>query len=77
MQEISVLRTQSIVIAQETEQNAARSLDSKIMPTLIGKLQMAEGDENLAEVKLWSSASIHWGELYEENPLNFSFEQLK
>eukprot|EP00961_Rhodomonas_salina_P034099 458767-Rhodomonas_salina.1 len=44
MQEISVLRTQSIVLAQETEQNAARSLDSKIMPTLIGKLQMAEGD---------------------------------
>eukprot|EP00961_Rhodomonas_salina_P017588 236634-Rhodomonas_salina.1 len=38
---------------------------------------MAEGDENLAEVKLWHSALIRWGELYEENPLNFSFEQLK
>eukprot|EP00961_Rhodomonas_salina_P013789 184467-Rhodomonas_salina.1 len=38
---------------------------------------MAEGDETLAEVKLWRSASISWGELYEENPLNFSFEQLK
>eukprot|EP00961_Rhodomonas_salina_P029425 396776-Rhodomonas_salina.1 len=49
MQEISVLCTQSIIIAQETEQNAVRSLDSKIMPTLIGKLQMAEGDKNLAE----------------------------
>eukprot|EP00961_Rhodomonas_salina_P152095 2047456-Rhodomonas_salina.1 len=53
MQEISVLHTQSIVIAEETEQNAARSLDCKIMQTLIGKLQMAEGDETLAEVKLW------------------------
>eukprot|EP00961_Rhodomonas_salina_P171415 2310900-Rhodomonas_salina.1 len=48
-----------------------------IMPTLIGKLQMAEGDENLAEVKLWSSALIRWGKLYKENPLKFSFEQLK
>eukprot|EP00961_Rhodomonas_salina_P094846 1276246-Rhodomonas_salina.2 len=65
--------------AEESEQNAARSLDCKIMimPTLIGKLQMAEGDETLAELKLWHSASIPWGELYEENPLKFSFEQLK
>eukprot|EP00961_Rhodomonas_salina_P078994 1062257-Rhodomonas_salina.1 len=63
MQEISVLHTQSIVIAEESEQNAVKSLDCKIMPTLIGKLQMAEGDETLAEVKLWRSASIRWGEL--------------
>eukprot|EP00961_Rhodomonas_salina_P114982 1547255-Rhodomonas_salina.1 len=38
---------------------------------------MAEGDETLAEVKLWCLASILWGELYEENPFKFSFEQLK
>eukprot|EP00961_Rhodomonas_salina_P140052 1884750-Rhodomonas_salina.1 len=38
---------------------------------------MAEGDETLAEVRLWRSASIRWGKLYEENPHKFSFEQLK
>lgn len=61
MQEISVLCTQSIIIAEETEHNAARSLDCKTTPMLIGKLQMAEGNETLAEVKLWHSASICWG----------------
>eukprot|EP00961_Rhodomonas_salina_P127896 1724146-Rhodomonas_salina.3 len=50
MQEISVLCTQSIIIAEETEHNAARSLDCKTTPMLIGKLQMAEGNETLAEV---------------------------
>eukprot|EP00961_Rhodomonas_salina_P077799 1044028-Rhodomonas_salina.1 len=53
MQEISVLRTQSIIISEESEQNAAKSLDCKIMPMLIGKLQMADsGDESLAELKV-------------------------
>eukprot|EP00961_Rhodomonas_salina_P203806 2749848-Rhodomonas_salina.1 len=46
MQEISVLLTQSIIIAEELEQNTVKSLDCKIMPMLIGKLQMAEGDES-------------------------------
>eukprot|EP00961_Rhodomonas_salina_P217833 2943791-Rhodomonas_salina.1 len=77
MQEISVLHTQSLVIADGTETSAAWSLDSKILPILIGKLQMAQGNETLPEVKLWRSALISWGEHFEEDPRSFPFEKLK
>eukprot|EP00961_Rhodomonas_salina_P037511 504045-Rhodomonas_salina.1 len=52
MQEISVLHMQSLVIAYGTKTNAAWSLDSKILPILIQKLQMAQGDETLPELKV-------------------------
>eukprot|EP00961_Rhodomonas_salina_P266194 3598309-Rhodomonas_salina.1 len=38
---------------------------------------MAQGYETLPEVKLWLSALICWGEIFEEDPHSFPFEKLK
>eukprot|EP00961_Rhodomonas_salina_P108955 1466538-Rhodomonas_salina.1 len=38
---------------------------------------MAQGNETLPEVKLWCSALILWGEIFEEDPSSFPFEKLK
>eukprot|EP00961_Rhodomonas_salina_P188035 2537724-Rhodomonas_salina.1 len=68
---IALLRNKAVSCSSEQD------IDSKILGTLIKKLQEAYGDESLLPVRIWRAASTKWYTNHQKDPSLVQWSELK